>query len=141
MGKLDGRVAIITGAGRGIGAEVARTFAAEGAAVVVNDLGASMDGNENEGTPAEEVAQEIQGAGGLYANDGQPRRQVHRHGLQPQQREDVDQERSSPGRLARERRKQLDERPHHSMRQWSDRSLQQSCNRTRGHDARHLEHG
>jgi len=52
MGKLDGRVAVITGAGRGIGAEVARTFAAEGAAVVVNDLGASMDGNQNEGTPA-----------------------------------------------------------------------------------------
>lgn len=64
MGKLDGRVAVITGAGRGIGAEVASTFAAEGAAVVVNDLGASMDGNQNEGTPAEEVTREILEAGG-----------------------------------------------------------------------------
>ncbi len=64
MGKLDGRVAIVTGAGGGIGAEVARTFAAEGAAVVVNDLGASMDGNQNEGSPAEEIATEIRDAGG-----------------------------------------------------------------------------
>ncbi len=67
MGKLDGRVAIITGAGRGIGAEVARSFAAEGASVVVNDLGASMDGSENEGTPAEEVTEEIIAAGGKAA--------------------------------------------------------------------------
>jgi NAD(P)-dependent dehydrogenase (short-subunit alcohol dehydrogenase family) len=64
MGKLDGRVAIVTGGGRGIGAEVAKTFAAEGAAVVVNDLGASMDGSSTEGTPAEEVTAEIRKAGG-----------------------------------------------------------------------------
>ncbi len=64
MGKLDGRVAVVTGGGRGIGAEVAMTFAAEGAAVVVNDLGASMDGSSTEGTPAEEVTEQIRKAGG-----------------------------------------------------------------------------
>lgn len=55
MGRLDGRVAIVTGAGRGIGAATARLFAAEGAAVVVNDI---------DKVPAEEVVQEIQQAGG-----------------------------------------------------------------------------
>ncbi len=54
MGALDGRVAIITGAGRGLGREHARLFAAEGAKVVVNDLG----------DVAEEAAEEIRAAGG-----------------------------------------------------------------------------
>ena len=64
MGALEGRVAIITGAGRGIGREHALLFASEGAKVVVNDLGGSLDGSSGEGTPAEQVAAEIKALGG-----------------------------------------------------------------------------
>jgi NAD(P)-dependent dehydrogenase (short-subunit alcohol dehydrogenase family) len=64
MGALDGRVAIITGAGRGIGREHALLFAAEGAKVVVNDLGGGLDGSSGEATPAEEVVAEIEAMGG-----------------------------------------------------------------------------
>ena len=64
MGALDGRVAIITGAGRGIGREHALLFAAEGAKVVVNDLGGAMDGSGDDRTPAEQVVDEIKGMGG-----------------------------------------------------------------------------
>ncbi|MBN9620383.1 MAG: SDR family oxidoreductase [Actinobacteria bacterium] len=64
MGSLDGRVAVITGAGRGIGREHALLFAREGARVVVNDLGGANDGSGADAGPAHEVAAEITAAGG-----------------------------------------------------------------------------
>ena len=64
MGALDGRICIITGAGRGIGREHALLFASEGAKVVVNDLGGALDGSSGEGTPAEQVVAEIKAMGG-----------------------------------------------------------------------------
>src|SRR5436309_6847086 len=64
MGALDGRVAIITGAGRGIGREHALLFASEGAKVVVNDLGGAMDGSGDDRTPAQQVVDEVRAMGG-----------------------------------------------------------------------------
>ncbi len=64
MGLLDGKVAVITGAGRGIGRTEALLLASEGASVVVNDVGAAVSGESSEERPAEEVVNEIKGAGG-----------------------------------------------------------------------------
>jgi NAD(P)-dependent dehydrogenase (short-subunit alcohol dehydrogenase family) len=64
MGVLDGRVAIITGAGRGLGREHALLFAAEGAKVVVNDLGGAPDGGGADQTAAQQVVDEIKAMGG-----------------------------------------------------------------------------
>ena len=64
MGMMDGKAVLVTGAGRGVGRGIALAMAAEGAAVVVNDLGVAISGaNDGEGqdeaSPAEQVAEEI----------------------------------------------------------------------------------
>jgi len=64
MGMLDGRTALVTGAGRGIGRGIAMAMAAEGAKVVVNDLGAKLDGEGVDASPADVVVKEIQKLGG-----------------------------------------------------------------------------
>jgi len=64
VGLFDGKVAIVTGAGRGIGRSHALLLASEGASVVVNDLGGSHDGQGNDSTPAQQVVDEITTKGG-----------------------------------------------------------------------------
>ena len=63
MGTLDGKVALVTGSGRGIGRGIARLLAREGAAVVVNDLGSSLDGSGADVAVAAQVAREIDPSG------------------------------------------------------------------------------
>jgi NAD(P)-dependent dehydrogenase (short-subunit alcohol dehydrogenase family) len=66
---LEDRVAVVTGAGRGIGRAEATRLAAYGAKVVVNDLGVATDGSETAETPADEVVREITAAGGTAVAD------------------------------------------------------------------------
>src|SRR5260221_9817772 len=70
MGALDGRVAIITGAGRGLGREHALLFAAEGAKVVVNDLGGDSHGSGADVTAAQQTVADIVAAGGEAVVNG-----------------------------------------------------------------------
>jgi NAD(P)-dependent dehydrogenase (short-subunit alcohol dehydrogenase family) len=70
MGMLEGKSVIVTGAGRGIGRDFALMMAANGASVVVNDLGGSATGEGADATPAQQVVDEIRAAGGKAVANG-----------------------------------------------------------------------
>ena len=69
--RLKGRVAIVSGAGRGIGRGEVLALASEGATVIVNDLGGGLDGSGGEKGPADEVVDEVKKMGGQAAANAQ----------------------------------------------------------------------
>jgi NAD(P)-dependent dehydrogenase (short-subunit alcohol dehydrogenase family) len=71
MGLLDGKVAIVTGAGRGLGRQHALALARAGARIVVNDLGGSLSGEGSDAAPAQEVVEEIAALGGQAVANGE----------------------------------------------------------------------
>ena len=71
MGMLDGKVAIVTGAGRGLGRQHALALARAGARIVVNDLGGSLSGEGSDSAPAQEVVEEIASLGGQAVANGE----------------------------------------------------------------------
>ena len=74
-GRLEGKTAVVTGSGRGIGRGVAMLLAAEGANVVVNDPGVNLDGTGGDAGPAQQVVNEIKAKGGnAVANTTRSRR-------------------------------------------------------------------
>src|SRR3546814_19381970 len=70
MGLLSERVVAVTGAGRGVGREIALLCAKEGASVVVNDLGGSAEGEGADLSPAQEIVNDIKAAGGKDPANG-----------------------------------------------------------------------
>jgi NAD(P)-dependent dehydrogenase (short-subunit alcohol dehydrogenase family) len=74
MARLEGRTAIVTGGGRGIGRATALLLAEEGANVVVNDYGVAVDGTKPDSGPAAEVVEEIRAKGGRLSPISTPSR-------------------------------------------------------------------